>query len=182
MAYFRKKVEANINSTTWTTRLPVTVILGNCQKLGLQANHVQKSFVTHFYHNDNGLSQLDIIPRKRYHCGGILAIRQLPCVSQFIKMPSYQNRNSHYKDKTVSRLSYFYTGNLISGKTVFILRQGYAVNGRGYTVDLFEAINFIYHKANSMVATGSWIWQLALVYIEADGQIYLRADPLCGWW
>ena len=41
-----------------------------------------------------------------------------------IKMPSYQYRNSYYKDKTVSRPSYLYKGNPISRKTVFVLRRG----------------------------------------------------------
>ena len=41
-----------------------------------------------------------------------------------IKIPSYQFRNFHSKDKTVSRLSCLYNGNTIPGKTVFILRLG----------------------------------------------------------
>ena len=40
-----------------------------------------------------------------------------------IKM-SYRYRSSHYKDKTVSRLSSLYNGNSIPGKTIFILRRG----------------------------------------------------------
>ena len=33
-------------------------------------------------------------------------------------------KDSHYKDTTVSRPSYLYNGNLIPGKTAFILKQG----------------------------------------------------------
>ena len=40
-----------------------------------------------------------------------------------IKMSSYQYRDSHYKDKTVSQPSYLYNWNPIHRKTVFILRQ-----------------------------------------------------------
>ena len=44
-----------------------------------------------------------------------------------IKM-SYQHRNSHYKDETVSRPSYLYNGNPIPEKTVFTLRKGRGAN------------------------------------------------------
>ena len=37
---------------------------------------------------------------------------------------SYQYKNSHYKDKTVSWSCYLYNGNPIPGKTVLILRRG----------------------------------------------------------
>ena len=40
-----------------------------------------------------------------------------------LKMPSYHYRNSHYKDKTVMRLSYFPNGNPLPGKTLFILKK-----------------------------------------------------------
>ena len=41
-----------------------------------------------------------------------------------VKMSSYQYRNSHYKDKTLSRPSfYLYNGNPIPEKTVFLLRR-----------------------------------------------------------
>ena len=39
------------------------------------------------------------------------------------KMPSYQYRDSHYKDKTVSRPSYLYDGNPLHGKTVLTLKR-----------------------------------------------------------
>ena len=39
------------------------------------------------------------------------------------KMSSYQNKNSHYKGKMVSQLSYLYNGYPITRKTVFILKQ-----------------------------------------------------------
>ena len=32
--------------------------------------------------------------------------------------------NSHYKDNVVREASYLYNGNIIDGKTIFILRQG----------------------------------------------------------
>ena len=41
-----------------------------------------------------------------------------------IKMPSYQYRDSHYKDKTVSRLSIFIMEISIPIKVVFVLKQG----------------------------------------------------------
>ena len=41
-----------------------------------------------------------------------------------IKIPSYLYRNSHYKDKTLSRQSHLYNGHPIPVKTVFILRRG----------------------------------------------------------
>ena len=40
-----------------------------------------------------------------------------------IKISSYQYRNCHYKDKTVSWPSHLYNGNTIPVKTVFILRR-----------------------------------------------------------
>ena len=40
-----------------------------------------------------------------------------------IKIQSYQNKNHHGKDKTVSRRSYIYHGIPIPGKAVFILIQ-----------------------------------------------------------
>ena len=39
-----------------------------------------------------------------------------------IKILSYQWRNFHYKDKTVSQPSYLYSVNTILGKMVFILK------------------------------------------------------------
>ena len=36
-------------------------------------------------------------------------------------MPSYQYRDSHYKNKMVSRPSYFYNGNAYTGKMVFYI-------------------------------------------------------------
>ena len=42
-----------------------------------------------------------------------------------IKMPSYQNRTPHYKDKMVLLSSYLYNGNHIYGKIVFILKQAF---------------------------------------------------------
>ena len=41
-----------------------------------------------------------------------------------INKPSYQHRDYHYKDKTVSRSPYRYDGNTIPGTTVFIWKQG----------------------------------------------------------
>ena len=41
-----------------------------------------------------------------------------------LEMSPYKHRNSHYKDKTAVRPPYLYNGNLIFGKTVFILRRG----------------------------------------------------------
>ena len=40
-----------------------------------------------------------------------------------IKMSSYQYMDSHYKDNTVSRPYCLYNGNLIHGKTVFIMKR-----------------------------------------------------------
>ena len=40
-----------------------------------------------------------------------------------IKISPYQERDSHYKDKTVSRPSYLYNRNPMYGKTVFIMWQ-----------------------------------------------------------
>ena len=45
-----------------------------------------------------------------------------------IKIPSYQYRNSHYEDKTVSWPSYLYT---IPRNTIFVLRWGPGFNGLG---------------------------------------------------
>ena len=41
-----------------------------------------------------------------------------------IKMPSYQYRDSHVKDKTVLRLSYFNIGILINGKDSLYIETG----------------------------------------------------------
>ena len=41
-----------------------------------------------------------------------------------MKISSYQYRNSHYKNKTVSRPSHLYNGNHYYWKTIFILRRG----------------------------------------------------------
>ena len=41
-----------------------------------------------------------------------------------IKMPSYQNRNSHYKGKIVSQLSYLHTRNPITSKDGFYIETG----------------------------------------------------------
>ena len=53
-----------------------------------------------------------------------------------IKM-SYQYRNSHYKDKTVSWPSYLSNGNPIPGKNVFILRRGTGCHQSWYVVWYF---------------------------------------------
>ena len=45
-----------------------------------------------------------------------------------IRMSSYQYRDSHYKDKTVSRPSYLYNGNTISGKTTSFYWKGVLVS------------------------------------------------------
>ena len=41
-----------------------------------------------------------------------------------IKMSSYQYRDSHYKDETVSRLSHLYDGNLYTKKDVLYIETG----------------------------------------------------------
>ena len=45
-----------------------------------------------------------------------------------IRMPSYQYREPHDKNKTISQLSYLIMGISIPGKTIFILRQGLKVD------------------------------------------------------
>ena len=43
------------------------------------------------------------------------------------EMLSEKYNNFHHKDKTVLWASYDYNGNLIPGKTVFILKQGHEI-------------------------------------------------------
>ena len=76
--------------------------------LTLKCREISSDLVSHFERRD---------PAHKY-AKESLKIRGL---SQ--KTSSFQYRNSHYKDKTVTRPSYLYNGNPIPGKTVFIMRQ-----------------------------------------------------------
>ena len=46
------------------------------------------------------------------------------CVSQYKKLPSYQYRDSHVKDKMVSQLSYLNMGIPIHGKDCLYIETG----------------------------------------------------------
>ena len=52
-----------------------------------------------------------------------LLLRLSPCVRLIKKTSSYQNRNSHQNDKTVSRMSNIYNANPVPVTTVLILRR-----------------------------------------------------------
>ena len=70
-----------------------------------------------------------------------------------IKMQSYSCRNSHYKDKTASRLSYLVMGIPVSQKTVLRLKQD---PGGLCKVSWCEILEFILNKKGLMYLMVIW--------------------------